>query len=90
MRKKAEIARSEARLEVPGRGDHGRPLEIASCSSAGASQLSSRAASGIIDVFRRIRRSSRVGSRFVGHCPDFAEPRKEIAPGVRAWWATEE
>jgi hypothetical protein len=79
-----------ARLEVPGHGDTGGALEIAACRGDGTWQLGSRAASRIIGTFRRIRRLLRQESRLVAHCPDYWERKKEIVPGVRAWWAIED
>jgi hypothetical protein len=77
-------------LEVPSRGYRGGALEIAWCKVDGASQQSSPDATRIINAFRRIRRALGRGRGFVAFCPHYWEPRKEIAPGVRAWWAQDD
>jgi hypothetical protein len=79
-----------ARLLVPGRGYNGSALELAVCDGSGSSQLSSPEASRIIRVLRQVRRALGRGWVYVNDCPDYWEPRKEITPGVRAWWSYEE
>jgi hypothetical protein len=76
-------------VEVPGRGHNGSPLEIAACGTKPAWQLTSPDAARIFGFFRRLRRALGGASRFVGACAD-VEPRREIAPGVVAWWSYED
>jgi hypothetical protein len=76
-------------LEVPGRGRNRSPLEIAACGTNPAWQLTSPDAARIFGFFRRLRRALGGAWRFVGACAD-VEPRREIAPGVVAWWSYED
>jgi hypothetical protein len=80
----------EARLEVPGRGHDGRNLELASCTGTGASQLDSPEGRRTIGVLRRIRRALGREWRNVSGCHPSWEQRKELAPGVVAWWSPQD
>jgi hypothetical protein len=87
-------------LDVPGRGYKGSALEIAACNNGGdvAWQRSSPEASWIFTVVRRLRRALGGAWSLVAACPEPLtadgrwDPvkRKEIVPGVLAWWSNEE